>query len=65
MRDFNQDEILDFVEWSASDKIDIRFIEFMPFDGNRWAYERVYSYDELMKVVRERYEVEKLEDGPS
>lgn len=65
MRDFNEDEIEDFVAWSAREPIDIRFIEFMPFDGNRWAMDKVYSYGELMDRVKGKFELEKLTDGPN
>jgi cyclic pyranopterin phosphate synthase len=34
MKGFNDDEIIDFVEFSKDKNIFIRFIEYMPFDGN-------------------------------
>ena len=33
---FNEDEILDFVELTRESPLDVRFIEYMPFDGNAW-----------------------------
>ena len=36
----NDDEIIDFVNWTIREKIQIRFIEFMPFDGNNWNWEK-------------------------
>ena len=35
MRGINDDEILDFVELTRAVPINIRFIEYMPFDGNK------------------------------
>jgi cyclic pyranopterin phosphate synthase len=35
MRGFNDDEILDFIEFTRDKDIYLRFIELMPFDGNR------------------------------
>jgi cyclic pyranopterin phosphate synthase len=35
MRGFNDDEIIDFVEFTRDKDIYLRFIEYMPFDGNR------------------------------
>lgn len=32
--------------------IDIRFIEYMPFDGNRWKEGRMLPYSEVLKVVK-------------
>ena len=36
MRNFNDDELLDFVEFVKNRPIEVRFIEFMPFDKNQW-----------------------------
>ncbi|KAF1418945.1 Molybdenum cofactor biosynthesis protein 1, partial [Spheniscus mendiculus] len=33
MRGFNEDELLDFVDFTKDLPIDVRFIEYMPFDG--------------------------------
>ena len=35
MRGKNDDEIKDFVALTEHKDIDVRFIEYMPFDGNR------------------------------
>jgi molybdenum cofactor biosynthesis enzyme MoaA len=34
MRGINDDEILNFVEYTREKDVYIRFIEYMPFDGN-------------------------------
>ena len=34
MKNFNCDEIIDFVEFVKERPIEVRFIEFMPFDKN-------------------------------
>lgn len=33
MRGLNEDELLDFVAWTEGLPLDVRFIEYMPFDG--------------------------------
>ncbi|NXC82999.1 MOCS1 protein, partial [Cercotrichas coryphoeus] len=33
MRGFNEDEVLDFVDFTKDLPLDVRFIEYMPFDG--------------------------------
>lgn len=33
---FNEDELIDFVELTRDAPLDVRFIEYMPFEGNRW-----------------------------
>lgn len=37
MRNFNDDEILDFVEYTSKRDLELWFIEFMPFDDNKWS----------------------------
>lgn len=64
-RGFNDDEIVDFVRWTKTANIHVRFIEFMPFDGNKWSMDEVYSYREILKTVKEHYGIEKLNDGPN
>lgn len=41
---FNDNEICDFVEMTRDKPIDIRFIEYMPFSGNKWETEKMVSY---------------------
>ena len=36
----NEHELLDFARLSIDRPIDVRFIEYMPFDGNAWALKR-------------------------
>lgn len=53
MRGFNDDEICDFVELTRDKPINIRFIEFMPFDGNVWNVKKLVPYSEMLdRVVR-------------
>lgn len=53
MRGFNDDEIGDFVDLTRDKPINIRFIEFMPFDGNVWNVKKLVPYFEMRdKVVR-------------
>lgn len=40
MKGVNDAEILDFIAWTRNTPIHIRFIEFMPFDGNQWNREK-------------------------
>jgi len=53
MRGFNDDEICDFVELTREKPINVRFIEFMPFDGNVWNVKKLVPYSEMLdRVVR-------------
>ncbi|MFC5048856.1 hypothetical protein [Aquimarina hainanensis] len=35
--------------------VTIRFIEFMPFDGNRWNIDKMVSYQTIMKTVKKLF----------
>lgn len=53
MRGFNEDEICDFVKLTQDKPINVRFIEFMPFDGNVWNVKKLVPYSEMLeRVVR-------------
>ncbi|DAZ93161.1 TPA: hypothetical protein N0F65_005511 [Lagenidium giganteum] len=66
MREVNLDEIVAFVEMTKELPVDVRFIEWMPFDSNRWNDETFVSYKEMMALITEKFaDVEKLEDGPN
>lgn len=51
MRGFNDDEICDFVELTREKPINVRFIEFMPFDGNVWNVKKLVPYAEMLDIV--------------
>jgi molybdenum cofactor biosynthesis protein A len=47
----NDDEIIDFIEWTKDRNVSIRFIEFMPFQGNNWDASQKISHKEIMHKV--------------
>ncbi|XP_022147173.1 GTP 3',8-cyclase, mitochondrial [Momordica charantia] len=55
MRGFNDDEICNFVELTREKPINIRFIEFMPFDGNVWNVKKLVPYSEIFQTVTKHY----------
>lgn len=55
MRGLNDREILPFVEMTRNEDIEIRFIEYMPFDGNKWSKGKMFSYEEMLEVIRAGY----------
>ncbi|XP_012219038.2 molybdenum cofactor biosynthesis protein 1 isoform X2 [Linepithema humile] len=55
MRGRNDDEIIDFVDFTRDRPIDIRFIEYMPFQGNEWKENKMISFDEMKEIIREKY----------
>ena len=36
-------------------EVDVRFIEYMPFDGNKWNQRKMVPYTEMISRVRSRY----------
>jgi cyclic pyranopterin phosphate synthase len=55
MKGLNDSEINDFIEWTRSEPVHIRFIEFMPFDGNRWTSNKVFTLQQILDVIAEKY----------
>ena len=51
MRGVNDDELPDFVELTRHKPINVRFIEYMPFDGNVWRPEKMVPYRDMMSLV--------------
>ena len=65
MKGVNDDEVCDFVEWTKDKNVHVRFIEFMPFDGNKWDWSRGVSLEDMLKKIRERFgkKIIRLTDG--
>ncbi|EFJ36608.1 hypothetical protein SELMODRAFT_79056 [Selaginella moellendorffii] len=55
MRGVNDDELADFAELTRHKPINVRFIEFMPFDGNVWSSKKLVSYAEMHSRLAQRY----------
>ena len=55
MRGLNEREILPFVELGRENELEVRFIEYMPFDGNKWSERKMLSYKEMLVMIREKY----------
>lgn len=62
MRGVNDNEIIDFIEWTRFTPVHIRFIEFMPFTGNRWESNKVFTWKEILDVIGSTYAVTRLVD---
>lgn len=66
MRGFNDDEICDFVQLTEDRNLDIRFIEYMPFTGNKWNDEKMVSYQETVQTLKAHWpELHTLPNGPN
>ena len=61
MQGINTDELNDFVELTHNQSnLAVRFIEYMPFDDNKWNEKKYFPYEEMLKIIKQKYNLEKL-----
>ncbi len=63
MKGINEQAVCQFVAWTQKYRLDVRFIEFMPFSGNAWNRDKVYSSADMLDQIGRQFEYKKLEDG--
>jgi len=62
MKGLNDNEINDFVGWTKDQPVHVRFIEFMPFTGNWWTSNKVFTMQQMLQLIEEKFEVTRLQD---
>ena len=55
MKGINHDEINDFIAFTKNQPVEVRFIEFMPFNGNRWSSNQVMTQSEILEIIGAKY----------
>ena len=60
IKGFNDDEIVDFINLTETHPISVRFIEFMPFDGNKWDKSKMMSYAEVKDLVNSEFKKDRI-----
>jgi cyclic pyranopterin phosphate synthase len=68
IKNFNDNEIIDFIRFTKNLPVSVRFIEFMPFDGNKWDMSKMVSYKDVMQYVNASFSeenIERLQDAPN
>lgn len=67
IKGFNDNEIIDFIELTKTDNFKVRFIEFMPFDGNKWNTEKLVTEQQILDILKTNIKpkVERLIDAPN
>jgi cyclic pyranopterin phosphate synthase len=61
LRGFTEEEALPFAEFARSTSFQVRFIEFMPLDGDHsWTQDQVLSGDEIRRIVHAVYPLEEV-----
>ncbi|HVN24095.1 MAG TPA: GTP 3',8-cyclase MoaA [Syntrophorhabdales bacterium] len=58
IKDFNDDEVLDFVAFAKHENVEVRFIEFMPFgDTGLWDSSKVVTSAELEAFIKTTHDL--------
>lgn len=68
IKDFNDNEILNFIALTEFKKVQVRFIEFMPFNGNDWDKSKLVTYAQILHTVESGFaaeDIQRLEDAPN
>ncbi|XP_049963558.1 molybdenum cofactor biosynthesis protein 1-like [Schistocerca serialis cubense] len=66
MRGFNENEVCSFVELTKEKNVDVRFIEYMPFSGNKWNDGKMVSFCEMLQIIRKQWpNFDPLPNGPN
>ena len=55
IKDVNDNEIADFIRLTKDKSIDVKFIEFMPFKGNKWSWDKGISEDEILEIANSQF----------
>ena len=62
----NEEEIVDFVNLTQDKNVDVRFIEYMPFDGNKWDDKKMVPFKEMLQIIREIHpDFQRIKDAPN
>ncbi|MBD0284741.1 MAG: GTP 3',8-cyclase MoaA [Flavisolibacter sp.] len=61
MKGLNDNEINDFIAWTKDTPVHVRFIEFMPFSGNRWTSNKVVTLQQILSTIEDQYTVVPLQ----
>lgn len=61
----NDNEINDFIELTKHRNLTIKFIEFMPFKGNKWDWSKGVGKQEILDLISKRFgTIEELKNPP-
>lgn len=64
MKGLNEGEIKDFIAWTKNHPVQIRFIEFMPFSGNKWTSNKLFCLEEILAEIEKDYPVLPMKGEP-
>ena len=65
LRGFTEQEALPFAEFARENVFQVRFIEFMPLDGDHaWSQDQVLTGEELREIIHAVHPLEELPREP-
>lgn len=59
-----ESEFFDFIELTKNLRVEVRFIEFMPFSGNGWDSSKVVTANQMLEWAQQSVSLMKIEDMP-
>jgi cyclic pyranopterin phosphate synthase len=62
IKNVNDNELTDFVEYFKDSDIELRFIEFMPFGNNEWEKNGFVSADKMKEIIQTKYQLIRSND---
>ncbi|CAI9731655.1 cofactor biosynthesis 1 isoform X2 [Octopus vulgaris] len=66
MKDLNDDEICNFVQLTEKMNLDVRFIEYMPFQDNKWNLKKMVPYKDMLEIIKRKWpNISKIKDKPN
>src|SRR5205823_1261507 len=66
MRDFTEEELIDFARLARERPFQVRFIEFMPLDGdNLWERQKILTGREIVERIGAVYPLERVPVAPN
>ncbi len=64
IKDQNGDELVDFVDFVKDRRMNVRFIEYMPFKDNSWNSTGVLSYNDMKAAIERYYALDSINAKP-
>jgi len=60
MKNVNDDELVQMIDYFKSYPVELRFIEFMPFAGNHWNHDKFISLAEQKSIIEPHFKLNNL-----
>jgi cyclic pyranopterin phosphate synthase len=64
IRNVNEHEIISFAEQTLDLPVNVRFIEYMPFQHNDWSMDKVIRPDEILSRIAKRHRIAAIDISP-